>query len=160
MHSQWLAFAPGVDPPVRTRQLRQRWERLLAGRELKSEPAPVAAAELRRAIVDSWKRSVDSDLAPVELLAPLQADGAEMLDRWAEHPLGSLVHVLLDQLKEIASESQSLIVVMARRTSSAVLARAASGLDRPKRLSAPKDVRTSRPGNTPPGGTWALRESL
>ena len=160
MHSPWLAFTPGVDPRVRARRLRQSWERLLAGRELNTEPPSGAGAELRGAIVDSWKRSLDTGLAPVELLAPLEADGAEMRDRWAEHPLGSPVQVLLDQLKEIASESRSLIVVLARRTSSAVLARAASELGRPKRLSAPKDVRTSRPGDTPPSGTWALRESL
>jgi PAS domain S-box-containing protein len=111
MHSQWLAFTPGVDPRVRARQLRQSWERLLAGRELKSEPTPGAAGEMRRAIVDSWKRSLDTGLDPVDLLAPLEADPAEMRERWAEHPLGSLTHVLHDQLRDIARDSQSLIVV-------------------------------------------------
>src|SRR5918996_158401 len=111
MPSQWLAVAPGMDPRVRARQLRQSWERLLAGRELESDAPAGAAAEVRQAIVDSWKRSLDTGLDPVDLLAPLEADRTEMLERWAEHPLGSLVHVLLDQLKDIAGESQSLIVV-------------------------------------------------
>src|SRR5919197_4303399 len=109
--SQWLAVAPGVDPRVRARLLRQSWERLLAARELKSEVPPAAAAEMRQAIVDSWKRSLDTGLDPVDLLAPLEADRTEIRERWAEHPLGSLEHVLLDQLKDVAGESQSLIVV-------------------------------------------------
>src|SRR5919204_3375009 len=111
MPSQWLAVAPGVDPRVRARLLRQSWERLLAGRELKSEVPPAAAAEMRQAIVDSWKRSLDTGLDPVDLLAPIEADQTEMRERWAEHPLGSLGHVLLDRLKDIASECESLIVV-------------------------------------------------
>ena len=100
-----------MDPRVRARQLRQSWERLLAGRELESDAPAGAAAEVRQAIVDSWKRSLDTGLDPVDLLAPLEADRTEMRERWAEHPLGSLVHVLLNQLKDIAGESQSLIVV-------------------------------------------------
>jgi transcriptional regulator of acetoin/glycerol metabolism len=100
-----------MDPRVRARQLRQSWERLLAGRELESDAPAGAAAEVRQAIVDSWKRSLDTGLDPVDLLAPLEADRTEMRERWAEHPLGSLVHVLLDQLEDIAGESQSLIVV-------------------------------------------------
>ena len=111
MPSQWLAAAQGVDPRVRARQLRQSWERLLADRELKSESGPELTGGLRRPIVESWKRSLDSSLDAVDLLAPLEADPGEMPERWAEHPLGSLVHVLLDQLKDIAGESQSLIVV-------------------------------------------------
>ena len=109
--SQWLAVAQGVDPRVRARQLRQSWERLLAGRELNTELLPGAAADLRWAIVDSWKRSLDTGLDPVDLLAPLEGDGVEMRERWAEHPLGSFVHVLLDRLKGIVSDSESLIVV-------------------------------------------------
>jgi PAS domain S-box-containing protein len=111
MPSQWLAVVPGVDPRVRARLLRQSWERLLAGRELKSERPLGAAAEVRQAIVDSWKRSLDTGLDPVDLLAPLEADQTEMRERWAEHPLGSLGHVLLDRLKDIASDCESLIVV-------------------------------------------------
>ena len=112
MHSQWLAFTPGVDPRERARQLRQSWERLLAGRELKAEATtPGPAAEMRGAIFDSWKRSLDTGLDPVDLLAPLEVDRTEMRERWAEHPLGSLAHVLHDRLKNIARDSQSLIVV-------------------------------------------------
>jgi PAS domain S-box-containing protein len=65
----------------------------------------------RQPIVESWKRSLDSGLDPLDLLAPLEADPDEMQERWAEHPLGSLAHVLRAQLADIARESQSLIVV-------------------------------------------------
>src|SRR3954470_9241615 len=111
MPSQWLAVARGVDPGLRARQLRQSWERLLALRELKSGSGPELAGELRQPIAESWKRSLETGLDPLDLLAPLEADPVEMQERWAEHPLGSLAHVLLAQLGDIARESQSLIVV-------------------------------------------------
>src|SRR4051812_35259523 len=111
MPSQRLAVARGVDPGLRARQLRQSWERLLALRELKSESGPELAGGLRQPIVESWKRSLDSGLDPLDLLAPLEADPGEMRERWAEHPLGSLAHVLLAQLADLARESESLIVV-------------------------------------------------
>jgi PAS domain S-box-containing protein len=100
-----------VDSRAHARQLRQSWERLLALRELKSESDPELAGGLRQPIVESWKRSLDTGLDPLDLLAPLEADPVEMQERWAEHPLGSLVHVLLAQLGDIARESESLIVV-------------------------------------------------
>jgi PAS domain S-box-containing protein len=109
--SQWLAVTAGLDSRAHARQLRQSWERLLALRELKSEPGPELTGRLRQPIVESWKRSLDTGLDPLDLLAPLEADPVEMQERWAEHPLGSLAQVLLAQLGDIARESESLIVV-------------------------------------------------
>jgi PAS domain S-box-containing protein len=100
-----------VNSRARARQLRQSWERLLALRELKSESGFELAGGLRQPIVASWKRSLDTGLDPLDLLAPLEADPVEMQERWAAHPLGSLAHVLLAQLGDIARDSQSLIVV-------------------------------------------------
>src|SRR4051794_36423301 len=111
MPSQWLAVPAGVDSRSRARQLRQSWERLLGLRELKSESGRELDGGLRQPIVDSWKRSLDTGLDPLDLLAPLEADPVEMRERWAEHPLGSLAHVLLARLGDIARESESLIVV-------------------------------------------------
>src|SRR3954452_22141823 len=111
MPSQWLAVTAGVDSRAHARQLRQSWERLLAFRELKVESGPELAGGLRQPIVESWKRSLDTGLDPLDLLPPLEADPVEMQERWAEHPLGLLSHVLLAQLADIARESQSLIVV-------------------------------------------------
>src|SRR4051812_17374525 len=111
MPSKWLAVTAGVESRARARQLHQSWERLLALRELQSELGPELAGGLRQPIVESWKRSLDTGLDPLDLLAPLEADPVEMQERWAEHPLGSLAHVLLAQLGDIARESRSLIVV-------------------------------------------------
>src|SRR4051794_4046282 len=109
--SQWLARTAGLDSRSHARQLRQSWERLLALRELKSGPGPELTGRLRQPIVESWKRSLDTGLDPLDLLAPLEADPVEMEERWAEHPLGSLAHVLLARLGDIARDSRSLIVV-------------------------------------------------
>jgi signal transduction histidine kinase len=111
MHSQWLAVEAGVDPRARARELRQSWERLLAAGGLEPEGHTGAAAGLRQTIVDSWLRSLDSDLDPIDLLAPLEADPSEIRDRWLEHPLGSLEHMLAEQRRTIAEDSQSLIAV-------------------------------------------------
>src|ERR1044071_7356072 len=94
MPSQWLAVTAGVDSRARARQLRQSWERLLALRELKSESGPEVAGGLRQPIVESWKRSLNNGLDPLDLLAPLEADPVEMQERWAEHPIGSPASVL------------------------------------------------------------------
>jgi PAS domain S-box-containing protein len=100
-----------VDSRERARQLRRSWERLLALRELTFESGPELDRVLRQPIVESWKRSLHTGLDPLDLLAPLEADPVEMRERWAEHPLGSLEHVLLAQLGDVARESRSLIVV-------------------------------------------------
>jgi PAS domain S-box-containing protein len=111
MPSQWLALTAGDDSRTHARRLRQSWERLLAGRELKCELGPEASGGLRQPIVESWTRSLDSGLDPLDLLAPLEADPSEMRERWLEHPLGSLAQGLLAQLADTARESQSLLVV-------------------------------------------------
>ena len=111
MPSQWLALKAGDNSRTHARRLRQSWERLLAGRELKSESGLERPGGLRQPIVESWTRSLDSGLDPLDLLAPLEADPSEMRERWLEHPLGSLAQGLLAQLADTARESQSLLVV-------------------------------------------------
>jgi GAF domain-containing protein len=66
---------------------------------------------LRPAIVDSWLRSLATGLDPTELMVPIEADAEQARERWLEHPLGSLEHVIAAQLRAIAEESQSLVVV-------------------------------------------------
>jgi PAS domain S-box-containing protein len=111
MPSQWLALTAGVDSRTHARQLRQSWERLLAGRELKSESGLEAAGGLRQPIVESWKRSLATGLDPTDLLAPIEADESEVIARWFDHPLSSLTHVLTEQLRKVADESRSIVVV-------------------------------------------------
>ena len=111
MPSQWLAVGAETDPLRRARQLQQSWERLLADGVIDTETPPDAMAGLRPAIVESWRRSLATGLDPTELVVPIEADQSAVQERWREHPLGSLGHVLAAQLGELAEESQSLVVV-------------------------------------------------
>jgi signal transduction histidine kinase len=111
MPSQWPAVAAETDPLRRARQLQRSWERLLADGMLGLELPPGATAGLRPTIVESWQRSLATGLDPTDLLAPIEADESEVLERWFEHPLGSLTHVLTEELRKVAEESRSIVVV-------------------------------------------------
>lgn len=111
MPSQWLAVGAETDPLVRAHELRRSWERLLADGDLGLELPPGATAGLRPAIVESWRRSLATGLDPTDLLAPIEADESEVLERWFEHPLGSLAQDLMEQLRKVAEESRSMVVV-------------------------------------------------
>ena len=111
MPSQWLAVEVGTDLLARARQIQRSWERLLAEGALGSELPPEATAGLRPAIVDSWRRSLATGLDPTDLLPSIEADPSETRARWLEHPLGSLRHVLAEQLQLLAHESNSLVQV-------------------------------------------------
>src|SRR3954465_16074556 len=105
------AVGAETDPLRRARQLQRSWERLLADGALGRELPPGATAGLRPTIVESWQRSLATGLDPTDLLAPIEADQSEVLERWFEHPLGSLSHVLTEQLRELAEESRGIVVV-------------------------------------------------
>ena len=45
------------------------------------------------------------------MLAPIEADESEVLERWFEHPLGSLAHVLTAQIGKVAEETRGVVVV-------------------------------------------------
>src|SRR5580765_793274 len=111
MPSPWLAFEAGTDPLTRARELLREWERLLADGELGHELAPEATAGLRPPIVESWRRSLATGLDPTDVLAPIEADESEVLERWLEHPLGSLTDILTEQLRNMAEESGGVVVV-------------------------------------------------
>src|SRR3954447_26051663 len=105
------AVGAETDPLRRARQLQRSWERLLADGAPGRELPPGATAGLRPTIVESWQRSLATGLDPTDLLAPIEADESEMLERWFEHPLGSLPHLLTEQLRKVAEESRSMVVV-------------------------------------------------
>ena len=111
MPSQWLAVGAETDPLVRAHELRRSWERLLADGDLGLELPPGATAGLRPTIVESWRRSLATGLDPTDLLAPIEVDESEVLERWFEHPLGSLAQDLIEQLRRVAAESRSMVVV-------------------------------------------------
>ncbi len=107
MPSQLLAVGAKSDPLTRARELQRSWERLLGGGALGPDLPP----GLRPTIVESWRRSLATGLDPTDLLAPIEADESEVLGRWFEHPLGSLTDVLTEQLRKVAEESRSVVVV-------------------------------------------------
>jgi signal transduction histidine kinase len=111
MPSQWLAVGAETDPLSRARELRRSWERLLADGGLGLELPPGATVGLRPTIVESWRRSLATGLDPTDVLAPIEADESEVLERWFEHPLGSLAQDLMEQLRKVAEESRSMVVV-------------------------------------------------
>src|SRR4051812_9488595 len=111
MTSRWATVGAETDPLRRARQLQRSWERLLVDGALGPELPPGATAGLRPTIVESWRRSLATGLDPTDLLAPIEADESEVLERWFEHPLASLTHVLTEQLGKVAEESRSMVVV-------------------------------------------------
>src|SRR4051812_22981774 len=111
MPSHWPAPGAGTDSLRRARQLQRSWEGLLADGALGPELPPGATAGLRPTIVESWQRSLATGLDPTDVLAPIEADESEMVERWFEHPLGSLTYVLMEQLGKVAEESRSMVVV-------------------------------------------------
>src|SRR3954452_1073659 len=111
MPSHWPAPGAGTDSLRRARQLQRSWERLVAAGALGPELPPGATTGLRPTIVESWQRSLAARLDPTDLLAPIEADESEVLERWFENPLGSLTHVLTEQLLRVAEESRGVVVV-------------------------------------------------
>jgi GAF domain-containing protein len=111
MPSRWLAVGAETDLLARARELQRIWERLVGEGALGDELSPEATAGLRLAILESWRRSLATGLDPTDLLAPIEADQSEVRERWLEHPLGSLAHVLEAQLRLVAEESRSLVLV-------------------------------------------------
>jgi len=111
MTSHWAAVGAETVPLRRARKLQRSWEHLLAEGALGPELPPGATAGLRPTIVESWRRSLAAGLDPTDLLAPIEADESEVLERWFEHPLGSLTHVLTGQLRRMAEESRGIVVV-------------------------------------------------
>ena len=111
MLSHRLAVEAENDPLTRARELQRSWERLLADGALGPELPLGATAGQRPTIVESWRRSLATGLDPTDSLAPIEADESEVLDRWLEHPLGSLAQDLIEQLRKVAEESRSMVVV-------------------------------------------------
>ena len=62
-------------------------------------------------IVDSWRRVLATGLEPIDVLPSIEADPSETRERWLEHPLGLLRHVLVEPLQMLAVESNSVVQV-------------------------------------------------
>jgi PAS domain S-box-containing protein len=111
MPSPWVAVEAGTDLLARARQIQRSWDRLLGEGALGPELPPQATAEMRPMIVDSWRRVLATGLEPIDVLPSIEADPSETRERWLEHPLGLLRHVLVEPLQMLAVESNSVVQV-------------------------------------------------
>jgi PAS domain S-box-containing protein len=66
---------------------------------------------MRPMIVESWRRVLATGLEPIDVLPSIEADPSETRERWLEHPLGLLRHVLVEPLQLLAEESNSVVQV-------------------------------------------------
>src|SRR4051795_3531152 len=111
MPSPWVAVEAGTDLLTRARQIQRSWDRLLGEGALGPELPPQATAGMRPMIVESWRRVLDAGLEPIDVLPSIEADPSETRERWLEHPLGLLRHVLVEPLQTLAEESNSMVQV-------------------------------------------------
>ena len=111
MPSPWLAVEAGTDLLARARQIQRSWDRLLGEGALGPELPPQATAGMRPMIVESWRRVLATGLEPIDVLPSIEADPSETRERWLEHPLGLLRHVLVEPLQMLAVESNSVVQV-------------------------------------------------
>src|SRR4051812_4565039 len=111
MPSPWVAVEAGTDLPARARQVKRSWDRLLGEGALGPELPPQATAAMRPMIVESWRRVLAAGLEPIDVLPSIEADPSETRERWLEHPLGLLRHVLVEPLQMLAEESNSVVQV-------------------------------------------------
>ena len=111
MPSPWLAVEAGTDLRARARQIQRSWDRLLGEGALGAQHSPEATAGLRPTIVESWRRTLATGLVPIDVLPSIEAGPSETRERWLEHPLGLLRHVLAEPLQMLAEETDSLVQV-------------------------------------------------
>src|SRR4051812_3131192 len=111
MPSPWMAVEAGTDLLARARQIQRSWDRLLGEGALGPELPPQATAGMRPMIVESWRRVLATGLEPIDVLPSIEADPSETRERWLEHPLGLLRHVLVEPLQLLAEESNSVVQV-------------------------------------------------
>src|SRR4051812_23607245 len=111
MPSRWVAVEAGTDLLARARQIQRNWDRLLGEGALAPELPSQAMAGLRPMIVERWRREFTTGHEPVDVLPSIEADPTEPRERWLEHPLGLLRHVLVEPLQTLAEESNSVVQV-------------------------------------------------
>jgi hypothetical protein len=107
----WLSVDVDTVPAKRARELRDAWEEFF-------DPEPSHDSEgsgtpsVRRAIVDSWRRSRDAGVDPSgRQAAPSVVDAPAARARWSAHPLSGATAIIEQCLADTAVEADTLIVV-------------------------------------------------
>jgi hypothetical protein len=105
----WLAIDLGTAPTVRALELKDAWERFIAGLARASDEGDDPEV-VRAPIADSWRRSFAAGIDPAGgSSAPLLADPGETRALWEEHPLAAVAPLIRDCLSTAADET--LVVV-------------------------------------------------
>lgn len=65
----------------------------------------------RRLISESWNRSLAAQVDPFRHEAPIVLDPDEVADRWAEHPLSTVLPVLRETLVGIAEDARHVMII-------------------------------------------------
>lgn len=110
-HGRWwcvqneslVALDVWTDPRIRIRELREAWERFLAG-------VPATDA-VRRLVIDSWDRCQGQGVDPLKTVAPVVLDDRELEEAWRLHPLYDDMQPVLAELEGLAADSGHLVVV-------------------------------------------------
>ena len=69
------------------------------------------SGRVRAVVAQSWARSGDAGVSPVDHLAPILMDEREIEARWSQHPLYAVLPLLRDLLRGATSESGHMLVI-------------------------------------------------
>jgi GAF domain len=103
MRNPWLAIDVSTNPSTRA------WEARVARDEFLTDPH--AATEIRRPILDSWRRSLAAGIDPNGGGAPSVFTEAEAADLFISHPLGRLAPVLSESVTSVAGDAEHLVLI-------------------------------------------------
>ncbi|HEX4467166.1 MAG TPA: GAF domain-containing protein, partial [Solirubrobacteraceae bacterium] len=99
----WLAVRPVGDRVQQARALRRIYESFQSGRDVEGS--------VRAVVAQSWARSAEAGVDPVEHMAPIVIDEEEIEERWSHHPLYPVLPMLRDLLSAATTESSHMLVV-------------------------------------------------
>lgn len=109
-HSPWVAVDAATIPAKRARELRDAWEDFVDGRH--QEDDDTGTPEVRRPIVDSWRRSRDAGVDPSgRQPAPSVVEHGQAGEVWDAHPLAEALPLIAHCMAEAAVEADHLLVV-------------------------------------------------
>ena len=109
--SPWVAVDADTVPSKRARELRDAWEDFVEDRLQGADEDP-GTPDVRRPIVDSWRRSREAGVDPSGRLpakSVVELHGARAL--WDEHPLQSVSPLIESCMAETLVDTDNLLVI-------------------------------------------------